>query len=173
MVKRMILKALYKNAVQDELDELLKTENEALEEISETRKQAYELFLKKADLEFSQYQQVKNEAKYQYLLEVLYPSAAEIAEIQGGDVILEIDEEKHIGKMRYDGKDLLSTPGDIMLTEFLTKAMKTADQYIFEGKEALVHLEFYFNLYDTEKVKDCSEEIKNLRQKINTLDLGE
>lgn len=59
MVKRMILKALYKNAVQDELDELLKTENEALEEISETRKQAYELFLKKADLEFSQYQQVK------------------------------------------------------------------------------------------------------------------
>lgn len=74
MVKRMILKALYKNAVQDELDELLKTENEALEEISETRKQAYELFLKKADLEFSQYQQVKNEAKYQYLLEVLYPS---------------------------------------------------------------------------------------------------
>ena len=47
MVKRMILKALYKNAVQDELDELLKTENEALEEISETRKQAYELFLKK------------------------------------------------------------------------------------------------------------------------------
>lgn len=48
MVKRMILKALYKNAVQDELDELLKTENEALEEISETRKQAYELFLKKA-----------------------------------------------------------------------------------------------------------------------------
>ena len=92
MVKRMILKALYKNAVQDELDELLKTENEALEEISETRKQAYELFLKKADLEFSQYQQVKNEAKYQYLLEVLYPSAAEIAEIQGGDVILEIDE---------------------------------------------------------------------------------
>lgn len=173
MVKRMILKALYKNAVKDELDELLKTENEALEEISETRKQAYELFLKKADLEFSQYQQVKNEAKYQYLLEVLYPSAAEIAEIQGGDVILEIDEEKHIGKMRYDGKYLLSTPGNIMLTEFLTKAMKTADQYIFEGKEALVHLEFYFNLYDTEKVKDCSEEIKNLRQKINTLDLGE
>ena len=75
--------------------------------------------------------------------------------------------------MRYDGKYLLSTPGNIMLTEFLTKAMKTADQYIFEGKEALVHLEFYFNLYDTEKVKDCSEEIKNLRQKINTLDLGE
>lgn len=173
MVKRMILKALYKNAVQDELDELLKTENEALEEISETKKQAYELFLKKADLEFSQYQQVKNEAKYQYLLEVLYPSAAEIAEIQGGDVILEIDEEKHIGKMRYEGRYLMSTPGDTMLTKFLTIAMKKADQYTLEGNEDLLHLEFYFNLYDTEKVKDCSEEIKTLRQKINAIDLGE
>ncbi|MFR8222670.1 MAG: hypothetical protein ACLU9T_17470 [Blautia faecis] len=57
--------------------------------------------MKKADLEFSQYKLVKSEKCYDYLLANLYPKAAEIAKMQGGDLTLDIDEEKHTGKLDY------------------------------------------------------------------------
>ena len=45
-------------------------------------------------------------------------------------------------------------------------AMTMADQYTFEGKDSLVHLEFFFESCNLTKMKDYSKEIETLRQKI-------
>ena len=46
---------------------------------------------------------MKSEKCYDYLLGNLYPKAAEIAKMQGGNLILDIDEERHTGKLEYWG----------------------------------------------------------------------
>jgi hypothetical protein len=46
---------------------------------------------------------VKSEKCYDYLLANLYPKAAEIAKMQGGNLTLDIDEERHTGKLEYWG----------------------------------------------------------------------
>lgn len=109
---------------------------------------------------------VKSEACYDFLLGTLYPRAAEIAKIQGGDLTLTLEEEKHTGKLEYSGNFLISTCGDTLLTDFLISAMTMADQYTFEGKDSLVHLEFFFESCNLTKMKDYSKEIETLRQKI-------
>lgn len=112
---------------------------------------------------------MKSEKCYDYLLENLYPKAAEIAKMQGGDLTLEIDEEKHTGKLDYQGAFLMNTSEDTLLTDFLVSAMTMADQYSFEVKDSLLHLEFFFELYNLVKMKDYSKEIEQLRLKIKKL----
>lgn len=47
--------------------------------------------------------------------------------------------------------------------------MTMADQYSFEVKDSLLHLEFFFELYNLVKMKDYSKEIEQLRLKIKKL----
>ena len=42
---------------------------------------------------------------------------------------------------------LMSTSGDTFLMDFLVSAMTMADQFSFEVKDSLLHLEFFFELY--------------------------
>ena len=116
-----------------------------------------------------QYKLVKSEKCYDYLLGNLYPKAAEIAKMQGGNLILDIDEERHTGKLEYWGAFLMSTSGDTLLMDFLVSAMTMADQFSFEVKDSLLHLEFFFELYNLVKMKNYSKEIEQLGLKIKKL----
>ena len=127
------------------------------------------MLMKKVNLEFSQYKLVKSEKCYDYLLANLYPKAAEIAKMQGGNLTLDIDEERHTGKLEYWGAFLMSTSGDTLLMDFLVSAMTMTDQFSFEVKNSLLHLEFFFELYNQVKMKDYSKEIEQLGLKIKEL----
>ena len=162
----MKLKALYREAHEAEMRELF---SDIDLENNKSSSASCDLLMKKADLEFSQYKLMKSEKCYDYLLENLYHKAAEIAKMQGGDLTLEIDEEKHTGKLDYQGAFLMNTSEDTLLTDFLVSAMTMADQYSFEVKDSLLHLEFFFELYNLVKMKDYSKEIEQLRLKIKKL----
>ena len=95
----MKFEAFYKEAYDAEMEELFS--DHASETENKPSKDSCDLLMKKADLEFSQYKLVKSEKCYDYLLGNLYPKAAEIAKMQGGNLILDIDEERHTGKLEY------------------------------------------------------------------------
>ncbi|MFR8310885.1 MAG: hypothetical protein ACLVBP_00105 [Ruminococcus sp.] len=163
----MKFEAFYKEAYDAEMEELFS--DHASETENKPSKDSCDLLMKKADLEFSQYKLVKSEKCYDYLLGNLYPKAAEIAKMQGGNLILDIDEERHTGKLEYWGAFLMSTSGDTLLMDFLVSAMTMADQFSFEVKDSLLHLEFFFELYNLVKMKDYSKEIEQLGLKIKKL----
>ena len=91
----MKFEAFYKEAYDAEMEELFS--DHASETENKPSKDSCDLLMKKADLEFSQYKLVKSEKCYDYLLGNLYPKAAEIAKMQGGNLILDIDEERKAG----------------------------------------------------------------------------
>ena len=163
----MKFEAFYKEAYDAEMEELFS--DNASETENKPSKDSCDLLMKKADLEFSQYKLVKSEKCYDYLLENLYPKAAEIAKMQGGNLTLDIDEERHTGKLEYWGAFLMSTSGDTLLMDFLVSAMTMTDQFSFEVKDSLLHLEFFFELYNQEKTKDYSKEIEQVALKIKEL----
>ena len=66
---------------------------------------------------------------------------------------------------------MISPSGDAFLTDFLFSAMTMADQYTFDVKDSLLHLEFFFELYNLVKMKDYSKEIEQLRLKIKELNI--
>ena len=51
----------------------------------------------------------------------------------------------------------------------LVSAMTMTDQFSFEVKDSLLHLEFFFELYNLVKMKDYSKEIEQLGLKIKEL----
>lgn len=163
----MKFEAFYKEAYDAEMEELFS--DNASETENKPSKDSCDLLMKKADLEFSQYKLVKSEKCYDYLLANLYPKAAEIAKMQGGNLTLDIDEERHTGKLEYWGAFLMSTSGDTLLKNFLVSAMTMTDQFSFEVKDSLLHLEFFFELYNQVKMKDYSKEIEQLGLKIKEL----
>ena len=163
----MKFEAFYKEAYDAEMEELFS--DNASETENKPSKDSCDLLMKKANLEFSQYKLVKGEKCYDYLLENLYPKAAEIAKMQGGNLTLDIDEERHTGKLEYWGAFLMSTSGDTLLKNFLVSAMTMTDQFSFEVKDSLLHLEFFFELYNQVKMKDYSKEIEQLGLKIKEL----
>lgn len=163
----MKFEAFYKEAYDAEMEELFS--DNASETENKPSKDSCDLLMKKANLEFSQYKLVKSEKCYDYLLANLYPKAAEIAKMQGGNLTLDIDEERHTGKLEYWGAFLMSTSGDTLLKNFLVSAMTMTDQFSFEVKDSLLHLEFFFELYNQVKMKDYSKEIEQLGLKIKKL----
>lgn len=163
----MKFEAFYKEAYDAEMEELFS--DNASETENKPSKDSCDLLMKKANLEFSQYKLVKSEKCYDYLLANLYPKAAEIAKMQGGNLTLDIDEERHTGKLEYWGAFLMSTSGDTLLKNFLVSAMTMTDQFSFEVKDSLLHLEFFFELYNLVKMKDYSKEIEQLGLKIKEL----
>lgn len=163
----MKFEAFYKEAYDAEMEELFS--DNATEAENKPSKDSCDLLMKKANLEFSQYKLVKSEKCYDYLLANLYPKAAEIAKMQGGNLTLDIDEERHTGKLEYWGAFLMSTSGDTLLKNFLVSAMTMTDQFSFEVKDSLLHLEFFFELYNQVKMKDYSKEIEQLGLKIKEL----
>ena len=163
----MKFEAFYKEAYDAEMEELFS--DNASETENKPSKDSCDLLMKKANLEFSQYKLVKSEKCYDYLLANLYPKAAEIAKMQGGNLTLDIDEERHTGKLEYWGAFLMSTSGDTLLKNFLVSAMTMTDQFSFEVKDSLLHLEFFFELYNQVKMKDYSKEIEQLGLKIKAL----
>ena len=167
----MKFEAFYKEAYDAEMEELFS--DNASETENKPSKDSCDLLMKKADLEFSQYKLVKSEKCYDYLLANLYPKAAEIAKMQGGNLTLDIDEERHTGKLEYWGAFLMSTSGDTLLKNFLVSAMTMTDQFSFEVKDSLLHLEFFFELYNQVKMKDYSKEIEQLGLKIKELNTRE
>ena len=163
----MKFEAFYKEAYDAEMEELFS--DNASETENKPSKDSCDLLMKKANLEFSQYKLVKSEKCYDYLLANLYPKAAEIAKMQGGNLTLDIDEERHTGKLEYWGAFLMSTSGDTLLKNYLVSAMTMTDQFSFEVKDSLLHLEFFFELYNQVKMKDYSKEIEQLGLKIKEL----
>ena len=163
----MKFEAFYKETYDAEMEELFS--DNASETENKPSKDSCDLLMKKANLEFSQYKLVKSEKCYDYLLANLYPKAAEIAKMQGGNLTLDIDEERHTGKLEYWGAFLMSTSGDTLLKNFLVSAMTMTDQFSFEVKDSLLHLEFFFELYNQVKMKDYSKEIEQLGLKIKEL----
>ena len=154
----MKFEAFYKEAYDAEMEELFS--DNASETENKPSKDSCDLLMKKVNLEFSQYKLV---------LANLYPKAAEIAKMQGGNLTLDIDEERHTGKLEYWGAFLMSTSGDTLLMDFLVSAMTMTDQFSFEVKNSLLHLEFFFELYNQVKMKDYSKEIEQLGLKIKEL----
>lgn len=82
----MVLKVFYREENEAELKEIL--EEKHIDKNGMPLDRSCDLLMKKTDLERSQYKMVKSEACYDFLLGTLYPRAAEIAKIQGGDLTL-------------------------------------------------------------------------------------
>ncbi len=91
----MKFEAFYKEAYDAEMEELFS--DNASETENKPSKDSCDLLMKKANLEFSQYKLVKSEKCYDYLLANLYPKAAEIAKMQGGNLTLDFFDE-YIGR---------------------------------------------------------------------------
>ena len=105
--------------------------------------------------------------KIQYAANSYYNRGLEMAKER--NLTLDIDEERHTGKLEYWGAFLMSTSGDTLLKNFLVSAMTMTDQFSFEVKDSLLHLEFFFELYNQVKMKDYSKEIEQLGLKIKEL----
>lgn len=144
----MRLEAFYKKSNDDEIEKLLKEQEELLKKENWSFLEG-ENGIELLGVQIGQDERVKNEKAYKFLLEVLYPRAKEMAMIQGGDLTLDIDEEKHTAKMEYRGEYLMKTVNDVVLNKFLVPTMLSADQYFFKAEKDILVIEFLFNLYVT------------------------
>lgn len=91
----------------------------------------------------------KDARAYQILLNIIYPLATEIAELQGGDVILNIQENEHTGTLEYFGNNIMNFPDNKSILTFLGISMKLAASFYFGVKDGLLYLWFFFDLYKT------------------------
>lgn len=137
-----------------------------MEKISVTDygKEEFQLLAALLEAKESQFLKKRNDERYRVLTEVLYPLLYEIARIQGGHIILNVDEQEFIGTLTYIGDELI-LDNDMGLSDFIAIISSADDVSISMGDKGL-EINLMFKLYDKVQVADCSEEISNIEEKI-------
>lgn len=118
------------------------------------------------DLKLSQYERIKNEDKWKVWVEYFYPIMCQNAEIQGGRVTLDINEESLVGKLTYLGHDLIINNVFCRNLKTMTYMLALTEEYFIGSKDGLVELQFIFHLFDKKKISDYSEGIDCLKKQI-------
>lgn len=128
--------------------------------------QRFELTKELAAEQESQFKRVKNEERWNQLVDVFYPCLCEIAKIQGGRVELEIDEETFFAQLVYIGNDLiLNNIFCTDLTDF-SSIVSAAEDIFISVKEKCFKFQFMFHLYIKIQIEDHSKEIAEINKKI-------
>lgn len=126
----------------------------------------FELTKELARAQYSQFQRVKNEKRWNQLEHEFYPLLHNIAEMQGGRVELNIDEKIFVGELIYIGSELLL--GNLFCTELkdfsaIAHAAENMSISIVDGKFKIY---FLFCLYDKIQIADHTEQIAEVERKI-------
>ena len=133
---------------------------------NEMELQRFELEKQLLCAEQSQYIQVKNEERWQRLENTLFPDLCEIAEIQGGRVALDIDEETYHATLTYTGEPLqLDRTACFGLSEFAA-IVGDAEDVSIDLSGGFIQLQFSFQLSDPKQIADHSKEIEEIKEKI-------
>ena len=128
--------------------------------------QFFELMKELAAAKESQFKRTKNEERWRQLVDVFYPCLCELANIQGGRVELEIDEETFFAKLVYTGNNLiLDDTFSMSLTGFSDIVASSEDVFV-STKDGYLQFQFFFHLYDNVQIADHSKEIEEIEKKI-------
>lgn len=115
------------------------------------------------ELDRSQYIYTKNNEKWSLWLNKYYPLMCELAELQGGRVALNIDEINFVGVLSYWGKELILNnifSNNLCSVEHM---LKLSDDFVVRSNSELIEIQFFFSVYDKQKVSDHTYEMKNLQ----------
>lgn len=140
----------------------------AAEETLPTKRewQRFELTKELVAEQESQFKRVKNEERWNQLVDVFYPCLCKIAKIQGGRVELDINEETFFAQLVYIGNDL--TLNNIFCTDLtdFSSIVSAAEDIFVSVKEECFKFRFIFHLYSKIQIEDHSKEIAEINKKI-------
>lgn len=128
--------------------------------------QRFKLEMQLLDAQESQFKKVKNEEKWRRLEDVFYPSLCDIAEMQGGRVTLDSDEEALLGQLFYTGDFLTLDHSACMGLADFTAIVSAADDLFVSIEDGLFQFQFMFDLYDKIQIADHSREIAEIEEEI-------
>ena len=111
-----------------------------------------------------QYRREKDEDKYRFLEDIIWPLAVSVAKIQCAKACLSVDEEKHIGVLSFSRQDIIKTHLDAQTSSLVKLLLEYSDTYFVSVKDGKLQIEFHIDLYEETKIADYSAEIKQLRQ---------
>lgn len=161
----MKIEADYIRTFEDEQRELEAIEPEK-EALTEKEARNLELLIKLIDAEHSQYRRAKNESRRNLWEKMIYPAICQIAQIQGGRVTFEVDEDSLVGKLTYLGHDLIINDVSCSNLKCFKLMLANTEDLFISAKDGLTELLFVFHLFDKEKIGDNTEEIRILKEKI-------
>lgn len=157
----------YIEQYQEEAEKWEKLKNIPLssEELKTMKK--FELIKMLVDVRASQFEKKANTEKRNRLEKKIYPAICKIAALQGGHVILDIDELAYWANLTYIGKDLmLDDPDGIGGLPDLIESMSAAELCNLSTVNGFIKIEMLFCLYDKVQVADYTDEIMEIQQKI-------
>lgn len=126
----------------------------------------FELMQKLAAAKESQFKRIKNEKRWNQLVDAFYPCLCELAEIQGGRVELEIDEETLFAQLVYTGDHLIIDDTFSMSLENFSAIVASSEDVFISIKDEYIQFQFFFRLFDHVQVADHSKEIAEIERKI-------
>lgn len=133
-------------------------------ELAEYGREELRLLVKLIETRKSQFQERKNDEKYRLLVDEFYPSLYEIARVQEGHIILDINEETLLGTLTYIGNELFLDE-DLRLSDF-TVIVSAADNVCITTEDKRLKIQMFFDLFDRIQVADYSEEISKVKEEI-------
>lgn len=125
-----------------------------------------QLIIDMVNLRESQYKRVHDEEKWNLWTQVFYNMACRNACIQGGKVILDVDEESLTGSLTYTGHDLVFSTTWNEDIELFAGMIDLSEDIFISNKNGLVEIQFMFHIYDNEKIADYSDRINELESQI-------
>lgn len=144
--------------IRDDLD--YEIPPETVEEYEQSKKAMMD-YLDQYYSQFIEKQNPKKENQIKWFYQLL----AEMAFVNSGRAVLNIDEEKRAGTLKYMGKTLLKTCEENDKTGLIVALIfYTYDFVSIENGEDYFTISIYENLYDKIKVNDKSSELDKIKQ---------
>lgn len=114
----------------------------------------------------SQFRQVKSQRRWNRLRDEFYPCLRDVAEICGGRLELEMDEQTLFGTLAYTGDHLmLNNDVSPILTGFAA-ALAEAEDVSLSPEDGRFTLRLVFRLYDEVRIADNTQEIQELETEL-------
>ena len=135
-------------------------------EPSKTDMDRFKLTMKLAQAKMSQYEHIKNESKWNALVNKYYPFLCEHAKYQDARVELDIDEETMLGTLYYTSPSDIILQNDYGETNSICKIIAAASNVIIYKEENFLKVQFIFGLYDKKQICDNSDQIAAIEKEI-------
>lgn len=141
-------------------------QSETESSVTDREIQYFTLLKELIHIKSTQYKKERNPEKVEKVKEFFYPALCDIAKLQGGRVVLDLDEALHFAQLSYTGGYLIL--GETNQSCFLTflDIMTAADDMVLSAKESYFEIQFMFALCDKVQVEDHSEEIEETIKKM-------
>lgn len=165
----MKLEVNYIEEFEKQAEELAQYEMETSDEHSKESEESYKKFQKRiklADMIESQYVRKEVPERREALLKYIYPEFSQMAKVEGGHLILEVNDESLTGTLTYYGHDLIINNVFCHNLLCLRMLLEMTDDLTIQAKENMLEMKFMFHLYEKEKVADHSDEIRKLEEQI-------